>query len=207
MTDEMRVHERILDALHFAGAFDRFAVLLAVLALGISRRLRDLAGRVTTRPALVAKMGHDQLRFVMAHEMGHYVRHHMWKMVEFVLAVLSVALWLAQRLVDGVVRRWGRALGFEVAHDPAAVPLFLLVIGVLTFAMSPLFNVVSRHFEHEADNFSLELTHLNDAGARAFVKFAEDSKVLPDPSPFIRFWHYSPPTLAERIAFCAAYKP
>jgi STE24 endopeptidase len=68
-------------------------------------------------------------------------------------------------------------------------------------------NGFSRYFEHQSDTFSLELTHLNDAGVRAFVKFAEQSKVLPDPPAFIRFWRYSHPTLAERIVYCNTYKP
>ena len=75
------------------------------------------------------------------------------------------------------------------------------------FATTPLVNVVSRHLEVQADTFALELTRLNDAGARAFVKLAEDSKVLPDPSPFVYFWRYSHPSLAARVAFCRAYRP
>ena len=156
---------------------------------------------------LIAKMDHDELRFVMAHEMGHYVLHHVWKLLVFAVAALSVVLWLTQRVVEWATARWGRGWGFEVVHDPAAVPLLLLVLGVFTFLGTPTVNAVSRHYEHEADVFALELTQLNDAGARAFVKLAEDSKVLPDPPAFIRFWRYSHPTLAERIAFCSSYRP
>jgi Zn-dependent protease with chaperone function len=163
--------------------------------------------RIVMWDTIIAKMDHDELRFVMAHEMGHYVLHHIWKGLAFGLAMLLVAFWLAQQLVDRATRRWGRAWGFEVAHDPAAVPLLLLVISVFFFVASPVMAGVSRYFEHQADTFSLELTHLNDAGARAFVKFAEDSKVLPDPPAFIRFWRYSHPTLAERIVYCTTYKP
>ena len=163
--------------------------------------------RIVMWDTIIAKMDHDELRFVMAHEMGHYVLHHVWKELAFVLAMLLVAFWLSQQLVDRATRRWGRSWGFEVAHDPAALPLLLLVISAFFFVASPVMNGVSRYFEHQADTFSLELTHLNDAGARAFVKFAEDSKVLPDPSAFIRFWRYSHPPLGERIVYCETYKP
>jgi len=368
VTDEMRAHQRWVDTLYFVGAFYGFGVLIAVLALGISRRLRDLADRVTSRPFLsamvfwalltvvttvmslpldiisdyvvphrfslsdqslggwvwdqtkgmllgivigaplmalalvgirrvrrwwlalwlgsvpvmvfliliapvllepvfntfkpledqqlktelldlasragieggrvyqvdkskqtktmnayvnglgptkrivmwdtiIAKMDHEELRFVMGHEMGHYVLHHIWKGLAFALAMLLVAFWLAQQAVDRGTRRWGRSWGFDVPHDPAAVPLLLLVISVFFFFASPVMNGFSRYFEHQSDTFSLELTHLNDAGVRAFVKFAEQSKVLPDPPAFIRFWRYSHPTLAERIVYCNTYKP
>ena len=163
--------------------------------------------RIVLWDTIIAKMDRDELRFVMAHEMGHYVLHHIWKMLAFAVAALFVVLWLAQRAVEWATGRWGRGWGFEVAHDPAAVPLLLLVLGVLAFLGTPAVNAVSRHYEHEADVFAVELTHLNDAGARAFVKFAEDSKVLPEPPAFVRFWRYSHPTLAERIRFCASYRP
>jgi STE24 endopeptidase len=163
--------------------------------------------RIVLWDTIISKMDHDELRFVMAHEMGHYVLHHVWKFLGFALVMLLGVFWLAQRVVESATARWGRAWGFEVAHDPAAVPLLLLVVSVFFFVASPVFNGVSRHYEHEADTFALELTHLNAAGARAFVKFAEDSKVLPDPPAFIRFWRYSHPTLAERIAFCSSYRP
>jgi len=163
--------------------------------------------RIVMWDTIIAKMDHEELRFVMGHEMGHYVLHHIWKGLGFALAVLLVAFWLSQQLVERATHRWGRSWGFDVPHDPAAVPLLLLVISVFFFLASPVMNGFSRYFEHQSDTFSLELTHLNDAGVRAFVKFAEQSKVLPDPPAFIRFWRYSHPTLAERIVYCNTYKP
>lgn len=163
--------------------------------------------RIVLWDTIIAKMDHDELRFVMAHEMGHYVLHHMWEGLAFILAVLLVVLWLAQQVAEAATWRWGPSWGFSVLHDPAAVPLLLLVISVFFFLLTPLLNGFSRGLEHQADVFSLEVTHLNDPGARAFVKMAEDSKVLPDPDPFIRFWRYDHPTLAERIAFCRSYRP
>jgi Zn-dependent protease with chaperone function len=65
----------------------------------------------------------------------------------------------------------------------------------------------SRHVEHQADVFGLELTHLNEAMASSFVKFAEDSKADPRPPRFIEWWRYSHPSLGRRIDFVLAYKP
>jgi STE24 endopeptidase len=163
--------------------------------------------RIVLWDTIIAKMDHEELSFVMAHEMGHYVMHHVWKILGILLVIAAGVLWLGQRIVEWATRRWGRGWGFEVPNDPAAVPLLLLVVSLIFFMLTPLINGVSRHFEEQSDTFALELTHSNDAGARAFVKFAEDSKVLPDPHPLIRFWRYSHPTLAERVAFCRSYKP
>jgi len=163
--------------------------------------------RIVLWDTIIAKLSRDQLKFAMAHEMAHHVKHHMWKLLGFLVVLLLAVFWLGQRTVEWATRRWGTAWGFEAVHDPAAVPLLLLVVSVFLFLLSPVIAGFERVQEHEADVFALELTRLNDAGARAFVKLAEDSKVLPDPSPFIRFWRYSHPTLKERIAFCTTYKP
>ncbi len=163
--------------------------------------------RIVLWDTIIAKMDRQELVFVMAHEMGHYVKHHILMLLALLIAVFFVVSWSSQRLVEWATRRWGRSWGFEAAHDPAALPLLLLVVSVLVFAAAPLINVVSRHLEVQADTFALELTRLNDAGARAFVKLAEDSKVLPDPSPFVYFWRYSHPSLASRVVFCRSYRP
>jgi len=63
------------------------------------------------------------------------------------------------------------------------------------------------HVEHQADVFGLELTHLNEATASSFVKFAEDSKQNPDPSRFIEFWRYGHPALGRRVEFALRYRP
>ncbi|HKR63494.1 MAG TPA: M48 family peptidase, partial [Thermoanaerobaculia bacterium] len=55
--------------------------------------------------------------------------------------------------------------------------------------------------------FSLELTHLNEPMATAFVKLAEDSKQDPQPNPMIEYWLYSHPPIAKRIPFALQYKP
>ena len=65
----------------------------------------------------------------------------------------------------------------------------------------------SRHLEHQADVFGLELTHLNEPMASAFVKFSEDSKYEPDAPRFIEFWYFSHPSLGRRIRFVLQYEP
>jgi uncharacterized membrane protein YadS len=65
VTDEMRAHQRLVDTLYFADAAYGFVLLLAVLALGISRRLRDLAARVTGRPFVITMVFWALLTAVM----------------------------------------------------------------------------------------------------------------------------------------------
>jgi Zn-dependent protease with chaperone function len=87
-----------------------------------------------------------------------------------------------------------------------------LVLTVLVFLATPALDGISRHFEHQADQFGLEVAYgvvadPNTADVRSFQIMAEEDLEDPDPSPFIRFWLYTHPPTDERIRFAASYKP
>jgi STE24 endopeptidase len=154
--------------------------------------------RIVLWDTLLAKMTHDEILAVMGHEMGHYVLHHIWQGLAWTIIgsffVLLFAQWIYER-------------GNFERGDPASLPWLLIIISTITFLGAPIENGISRYYEHQADVFGLDLTHLNEAMASSFVKFAEDSKVNPNPSPFIEFWRYSHPSLTKRIDFVLHYKP
>ncbi len=163
--------------------------------------------RIVLWDTLLAKLDEDEILAVMAHEMGHYVLHHLWKGLAWGLAIAFVILFLAQRAYERGLARWGPKWGATAIGDAASLPWFLLIVSVISFVLSPVENGISRHYEHQADKFGIELTHLNEPMAASFVRFAEDSKVNPNPSAFIEFWRYSHPSLARRIKFAMSYKP
>jgi Zn-dependent protease with chaperone function len=157
---------------------------------------------------LLAKMDHDEILAVMGHEMGHYVLHHLWKGLAFSLLVSFLVFFLGQKFYDRGLAKWGGRWRIESERgDPAALPWLLIGVSIIGFLLSPVTNGFSRYIEHQGDIFGLELTHLNEPTASAFVKFAEDSKVDPSPSKFIEFWRYSHPSLARRIEFVLHFKP
>jgi Zn-dependent protease with chaperone function len=143
----------------------------------------------------------------MGHEMGHYVMKHIWQGFAWSIVISFFVCILAQRAYERGLARWGTRWGIESNDDPAALPWLLIIVSAIVFLLSPAINGISRHMEHRADVFGLELTHLNDAMASSFVKFAEDSKVDPTPNAFIEFWRYSHPSLTRRIEFVRNYKP
>ena len=163
--------------------------------------------RIVMWDTLLAKMTEDEVLAVMGHEMGHYVMKHMWKGLAFFLALAFGVYFIGQRIYEYGIARWGAKWGVTEPGDPASVPWLLLIVSVIGFLLSPVVSGFSRQLEHDADIFSLELTHLNEPMARAFVKLAEDSKRDPSPHPFIEFWRYSHPPIAKRIDFALSYKP
>jgi STE24 endopeptidase len=163
--------------------------------------------RIVLWDTLLQKLTRDEILAVMGHEMGHYVMKHIWQGFAWSIAISFLVCVLAQRAYERGLGRWGSKWGIESNDDPAALPWLLIIVSAIVFLLSPAINGISRHLEHRADVFGLELTHLNDAMASSFVKFAEDSKVDPTPNAFIEFWRYSHPSLTRRIEFVRNYKP
>lgn len=165
------------------------------------------SARIVMWDTLLAKLDHDEVLAVMGHEMGHYVLNHLWQGMAFGIAISFLGFFAAQRLFEWGISRWGLEWRADARGDPAALPWLLAVSSLLAFLLSPVYSGYSRHIEHQADVFGLELTHLNEAMASSFVKFAEDSKTDPRPPRFIEWWRYSHPSLGRRIDFVVAYKP
>jgi Zn-dependent protease with chaperone function len=139
--------------------------------------------------------------------MGHYVLLHIPKQIAIDLMIVLALLYAGYRVLKLVsTGLWG-IVGQE---ELASLPLVLLVFGVLAFLATPVFSGISRHFEHEADRYALEVTHgiVPDA-SQAGVRFFEISGVTnlsdPDPSPFIVFWLFDHPSDPDRIQFMKNY--
>jgi Zn-dependent protease with chaperone function len=163
--------------------------------------------RIVMWDTLLNKMTHDEVLGVMGHEMGHYVLHHIWKTLAFLLAISGLVFYVTYRLYEPALQRWGNRWGTTERGDPSSVPWLLIVASAMSFLLTPVIAGYSRHQEHQADVFSLELTHLNEPFATAFVKMAEDSKRDPSPHPLMKYWRYTHPPIAERIPFALTYKP
>jgi Zn-dependent protease with chaperone function len=149
----------------------------------------------------------DEILFVMGHEMGHYRLGHIWKGVAVGALLGLVLFWATARIGGWAVRRFGDVWGFHELSDVASIPLLLLVIDLLTFAVQPAVNAYTRQVETQADQYGLEITQDSDAAARAFVKMGSQNKDDPDPAPFVKWMLYSHPPDAERVRMALHYRP
>jgi len=144
---------------------------------------------------------------VVAHEMGHYIMGHVWKMIVLAGAASIFILYLIDRGAVWVLERSGGLFGFEVLCDIASLPLLVLVGSVVMFIAGPFANAYSRYNEQEADTFELELTRDNRAGASSMVKLHYNSLILPEPGIIYKLWNYSHPAFKERVEFANFYRP
>jgi STE24 endopeptidase len=136
--------------------------------------------RVVLFDNLITKFPRDQIRLVVAHELGHQKHNDVLRGLAWLALVAPAGTFLTQRLAEAFGRRYG--LGDPARKPgPAALPAIALAVALATFAFSAASNVLSREVEASADSFSLRLT--NDPAA--FVQFEQKLAVhnISDPDP------------------------
>ena len=168
--------------------------------------------RVVIWDNTVAKATIPETLFVFGHEMGHYVLLHIPKEMSIIACILLFMLYLGYRLANWMLARWGYQWEIRDIKDWASLPALIFVISLLAFFATPAINAVSRHFEHEADRYGLEVIHgivpnANQVAAHYFEKSGEMNLSDPDPNWFIKAWFFDHPTRPERVHFVATYAP
>ena len=155
------------------------------------------AKRIVFFDTLLEKLAPEEIEAVLAHELGHYQRRHVWKRIG-VLALASLAfLWLLGYLIDAPWFYEG--LGMSTPGTAPALALFSLAIPVFTFPLSPLMSALSRRHEYEADAYAAQQTQARDLVA-ALVKLYRDNAATLTPDPIYSVFYDSHPPAAARIA-------
>ena len=168
--------------------------------------------RIVVWNTTIAKMNTPQIVFVAGHEMGHYVLNHVWKGLAFAAVFLFVIFWLGAQTIGGVLARSGAKWGIRGLDDWASFPALMLLLTIFSFIASPIFNVYSRHVEHQADQYGLEVTHgltpdSSQVAAQSFQVLGEVNLSDPDPIPLDVWLFYSHPPISDRVNFALTYDP
>jgi Zn-dependent protease with chaperone function len=163
--------------------------------------------RIVLWDTTIAKLDENELLFVMGHEMGHYVLGHVWKTILFLSLLIIVTLYAIHRTAGWLINKFHRRFGFTELSDIASLPLIILLLSAYFLIVGPIALAFSRHNEHEADRFGLEITQNNHAAATAFVKLQQENLGVPRPNVLVKLWQASHPTLGERIDFANEYRP
>jgi STE24 endopeptidase len=157
--------------------------------------------RVVFFDTLLGKLTPAEVEAVLAHELGHLKHKHVLKYIvsRLIVSLAGLALlgWLASRMwfYEGL----GTRASMNAPNDALALLLFFLAVPVFGFFVSPLFALVSRKHEFQADAFACAQASGHDLAA-ALLKLHEDnaSTLTPDPI-YVRFF-YSHPPASERLA-------
>ena len=145
---------------------------------------------------LIQQLSEVELEAVLAHEIGHYKKKHIPKM----LAWSAVSMLAAFYLVALLARQdwFYRGFGFEPGSIVPAFLLFALLSGAVTFWFSPVMHWWSRKHEYEADAYAAQTMKERGSLIGALRKLNEKNLSNLTPHPFYSGFYYSHPTLVER---------
>jgi STE24 endopeptidase len=159
------------------------------------------AKRVVFFDTLLAKLSAGEVEAVLAHELGHFRRHHVPKRLGTVLLLWGAGLALIGWLMNQPAFYAGLGVTPNLSAPNHALALLLVMFAapVFSYFLTPLAAAVSRRHEFEADAYACSHAQPRDLAA-ALLKLYEDnaSTLTPDPV-YVRF-HYSHPPASERLA-------
>ena len=201
----VELQRRVLDLTERAGLDGSriFEVAKSVDTTAVNAYVTGFAGshRVVLWDTLLAKLDEREILAVVAHEAGHYVLGH----VALGILLSGLGALAILFLVDRWVRRLLPDATARIA--PASLPTWVLAISLVSLLGQPVGLAISRHFEHQADRFALDLTRDNDAVAGALTELQLNNLSYPRPERWVVWLRASHPPLAERIEFANQYVP
>ena len=163
------------------------------------------AKRVVFFDTLLAKLNGDEMEAVLAHELGHFKHRHILKMMatSFATSLAGLALlgWVSQQVwfYTGL----GVMPNLSGNNSALALLLFMLVLPLFTFFVSPLSARRSRQFEFEADAYAVANSD-GKALANALLKLYQDNASTLTPDPWYVAFYYSHPPASQRLTRMAA---
>ena len=155
------------------------------------------AKRIVLFDTLISRLAPREIEAVLAHELGHFSKHHVWKRMALLFGASLGFLWLLGYLIG---QDWFYAALNAQAHTTAmALVLFFMVAPVFAFLMQPLLSLYSRRHEFEADAYAAEHAAAADL-VQALVKLYQDNAATLTPDPLHSAVYDSHPPAALRIA-------
>jgi len=152
--------------------------------------------RVTLFDTLINKLNKEQIVAVIAHEIGHYKKNHIIFNLLFSIIQTGIMLYILSLLIYMPI--FSEALNIENHSFHIALVTFSILYTPISEISSIIFNLFSRKFEYEADEYadkSFDGKYL----IQALKVLTKDSLSNLTPHPKYVWWHYSHPTLLERI--------
>ena len=145
--------------------------------------------RIVVFDNLINNFSRKETLNVIAHEIGHWYNWHIFKSIIIGIISGTVVLFLIN-----AVFTYSNMIG-----DFKSILVIILLISLISFLSLPLQNAVSRTFERQADNFTMQATGNPDAQIQLMLKLAESNLSNVSPHWYIKYFLYSHPPIIERI--------
>jgi STE24 endopeptidase len=159
------------------------------------------AKRVVFFDTLLAQLTPAEVDAVLAHELGHYKHRHI---LQRILSLFALSLLGFAALGWASGQAWfyfglGVVPSMDAPNNALALLLFLLVVPLPAYFLSPLAAQLSRRHEFQADAYAVAQTSGTDLGS-ALLKLYKDNASTLTPDPLFARFYYSHPPASERLA-------
>jgi Zn-dependent protease with chaperone function len=157
--------------------------------------------RIVLWDTTINNLTEEEVLSITSHEIGHYVKGHIWKNILYSSVGTILILYLVFITSRWILKASGGSFGFRNLYNYASLPLLLLLLNLFTFLGTPVSSYISRTMEVEADSYEISLTQTRMPAVTAMQKLYETSLGIPRPSKIYKLWYYTHPPLEERIEF------
>ena len=159
--------------------------------------------RIILYDTLLHDMNHDEIMTVLSHEIGHWKKKHLLKMMVLFEIFSLIGLYFSYRLTQGNLL----SNLFNISIDTLFAKFIILafLFGIITLPLKPLVNFFIRRHEREADRVSYELTGDITGMVSAFVKLSKENLTNLYPHPLYVLLYYSHPPILERIRYIKGF--
>lgn len=156
--------------------------------------------RIVLWDTTLNQLSDEQILFIMAHEICHYVEKHIYIGIAIYLLLSLIGLYLTYRIMNWAVNRFGKELKIPDVKDIRSLPLFFMILSMLMFTVSPFSNLISRYEETRADRYAINMTQNPDVAITSFQELTRSGLSQVNPPLLVKIFRYSHPTMLERIS-------
>lgn len=153
--------------------------------------------RIVLYDTLIRQMTHAEIVAVLAHEIGHWKKGHIWKRLLLAEAGALIGSWLTF-----VALGWNGLPGL-LGYDSLSLAARLVILGfiasIVMFPLTPISAWLSRRDEYEADRFATDITNDPESLATALIKLSAENLANLHPHPLYATFYYSHPPVVERV--------
>ncbi len=161
--------------------------------------------RIVLFDTLIKQMSHGEIVAVLAHEIGHWKKGHIWKRLLWAEIMALAGAWISFKLLV-----WPGLPGLLGLPADISLPAKMVVLGfvasLVLFPLGPFSAWRSRCHEREADRFAADLTGRPQDLASAMVKLSVENLSNLFPHPFYAAFYYSHPPAVERVRVLREWK-
>lgn len=153
--------------------------------------------RITLYDTLINDLEEEEIVAVLAHEVGHYKKHHIFFNLISSIILTGITLYILSIFIEDPLL--SQAIGVKTPSFHAGLIAFGLLYTPFSEITGLLMNYVSRQFEYQADNYA-KITYQAEPLISALKKLSKNSLSNLTPHKGYVFVHYSHPTLLQRIS-------